>query len=96
MGIRDEEGAEGGDRDHDDGNAALLLLPEGQPDDVDFPGRQTDPGDADDGDDYHHHGQAEGHTQPEFLAEVDADFPDYGDGKGEDLMGVSLPVILVL
>lgn len=54
--MDDEERAEGGERHHDDADAALLLLPESQLHDVDFAAWQTDAGDADQGDDDHYDG----------------------------------------
>lgn len=79
-----EEGAVGGDGHHDDGDAAFLLLPEGQPDDVDGAVGQFDAGEPHDGHDGHEDGEAEEEGQGEFLAQVDADAPEEEDGEGDD------------
>lgn len=79
-----EEGTESGDGDHDDGDGAFLLLPEGEPDDVDDAAGLLDAAHADDGDDDHEEGEGEDAAEAEFLAERDADAPEEGEGKGED------------
>lgn len=78
-----EERAEGGDGDHDDGDGAFLLLPEGQPDNVDDAAGLLDAGHADDGDDDHEEGEGEDAAEAEFLLERDSHAPEEGDGEGE-------------
>ena len=83
LAVEHEDGAEGGERDHGDGNAGFDLLPEEEPGLVEG-AADVQAGDADAGRDGHHDVKGEEDAEDEFLAGRDVDAPEEKDGQGDD------------
>ena len=82
--VHDEEGAEGGQRDHDDGDASFHELLEYLPGSVDFVGWSMNPQYLNDRRDDHYDGKAEGKAQGKLLLKIDLYPPMKKDGNDDD------------
>ena len=83
LAIEHEDGAEGGEGDHGDGDAGFDLLPEEEPGLVEG-AADVQARDADAGCDGHHDVEGEENEEDDFLARRDVDAPEEEDGQGDD------------
>ncbi len=83
MRAGDKKCSECGQRDHQDGNTALKLLPESGPDVISL---DVDLTDTDDSNKHHANTQAEKECNSYLLAPIDFDFPHKIGWNGKDLL----------